>query len=59
MSQPETIRDEPLGNFLGRILSGKRTDLDEQGRYKEGTYKGMTPAEVEQDRENFRRIVGE
>lgn len=57
--QPEPIRAEPLGNFLGRILSGRRPELDAEGRYTEGTYRGMTPAEVAADREAFRRMVGE
>ena len=59
MSQPEPIRDDALGGFLDRILSGKRPDLDAEGRYTEGTYRGKTPAEVAADRERYRRIVGE
>lgn len=56
---PEPFPDD-ISNLISRVLSGgKPPELDEQGRYTDGTYKGMTPQEVEADRAAFRRIVGE
>lgn len=34
-------------------------DLDAEGRIIGGLFRGMTPAEVREDRERFRRAMGE
>lgn len=47
----------PSDDALRQLLRGPK--LDEQGRIKDGTYQGMTPAEVLAQRERYRQIVGE
>lgn len=59
------MTDEQFAADLDRVLKiGERelnrTDrFDEQGRYVDGLYKGLTHAEVLADRDLYRRLVGE
>jgi hypothetical protein len=53
---PEPIPDNalPRPEVIDHLLRGP--ELDAQGRITDGVYAGMTPAEVLEDRERFRRI---
>lgn len=59
------MTDDQIKADLDRILQigirelNRDDRFDEQGRYVDGTYKGMTHEEVLADRELYRRLVGE
>lgn len=53
----DPIESTPEIDRAFEIAAHWRPKLDEQGRYTDGVYKGMTPAEVLADRELFRRCM--